>query len=109
MKRIVIVLGTFLVFSCTKSTEPTIITPPNVVTPPVVVTPPAPKYVISSTIISGFTIPDISNAQVQTGVNGSISGTIVYSKDNVLNMVIPATLFFNYPLIPAIHLIKLNI
>lgn len=108
MKRIVIVLGIFLVFSCTKSTEPSIISPPSIVIPPVVVTPPAPKYLISSTVISGFTIPNISNAQVQTGVNGSISGTIVYSKDNVLNMVIPATLFFNYPLIPAIHLIKLN-
>ncbi len=108
MKRIVFAIVTLLVFSCTKSTETTQDNPPAPIIPPVVVNPPAPKYTLNNSIVAGFSIPDISNSQIQTGVNGSISGTIVYSKDNVINMVIPATLFFNYPLIPAIHLIKSN-
>jgi len=55
-----------------------------------------------------ISIPGIIDSDTSIGVNGSISGTLVYMKDGVENMIITPTLFFNEPLIPAIHLIKKN-
>ncbi len=106
MKRVIFVLGIVFVFACSKTTETssTNVQPNPSVNQPI----PVPKYINNNFTISGFSIPNITGAQIQTGVNGSISGTILYSKDNVLNLVIPATLFFTTPLIPAIHLIKSN-
>lgn len=109
MKRLIFALGFLFILACSKtdSSQNTSVTQTVPVTPsnPSV---PIAKYVINNFTIRGFSIPNITNAQIQTGVNGSISGTILFSKDNMLNLVIPATLFFNYPLIPAIHLIKTN-
>ena len=102
MKINLFLLGLILMMGCSKtSEEPRFTVDP--VGPPIYT---APSYTLSSFSVAGFTIPNIINTQIQTGVNGAISGTIVYTKDNVLHMVIPATLFFNYPLIPAIHLVK---
>lgn len=41
-------------------------------------------------------------------VNGSISGSRLYFKDGVEHLLLSPTLFFEEPLIPAIHLIKKN-
>jgi hypothetical protein len=106
MKRVIFALGILFVFACSNTTENSAtIIPSN----PTLTTPtPAPKFIINNFTITNFSIPNITGAQIQIGVNGSISGTILYSKDNILNLVIPATLFFTTPLIPAINLIKSN-
>ncbi|WP_318350953.1 FISUMP domain-containing protein [Aquipluma nitroreducens] len=65
-----------------------------------------PEIYSSKTSTININIPGISDDNLNTGVNGSISGTVVYMKDGVENMIITPTLFFNEPLIPAIHLIK---
>ncbi len=103
MKKLLVVFGVFSVWACTKSAEQ----PVNDIGPIIPINP-VTAYTINNFSVSGFSIPNITGSQIQTGVNGSISGTIVYTKDNLLHMVIPATLFFNYPLIPAIHLVKTN-
>ena len=106
MKRVIFALGILLAFACSKTTENSAtIIPSN---PTLTTLTPAPKFIINNFTITNFSIPNITGAQIQIGVNGSISGTILYSKDNILNLVIPATLFFTTPLIPAIHLIKSN-
>lgn len=104
MKNILSIFVLIVAISCSKQSDTT--TAPPVQTQPAPV--PVAKYTIETSTITGINIPNITGPQIQTGVNGAISGTILYSKDNVLNLVIPATLFFNYPLIPAIHLIKTN-
>ena len=43
---------------------------------------------INNFTITNFSIPNITGAQIQIGVNGSISGTILYSKDNILNFLL---------------------
>ncbi len=51
-------------------------------------------------------IPNISPADLGSSLNGSISGTTLYLHDGVEHLILSPTLFFNEPLIPAIHLIK---
>lgn len=53
-------------------------------------------------------IDNISPSEIGSALNGSISGTTYYLKDGVEHLIISPTLFFNEPLIPAIHLIKKN-
>ena len=90
MKNITLVLGILLAFACSKTTENSAtIIPSN---PTLTTLTPAPKFIINNFTITNFSIPNITGAQIQIGVNGSISGTILYSKDNILNLVIPATL-----------------
>lgn len=67
-----------------------------------------PEIYSSKTSIINIDIPGITGDNLNTGVNGSISGTVVYMKDGMENIIITPTLFFNEPLIPAIHLIKKN-
>jgi hypothetical protein len=106
VKKVLFFLGILFVIACSKTAE---ISSANIQSNPIVNQPvSAPKYILNNFTITNFSIPNITEAQIQKGVNGSISGTILYSKDNVLNLVIPATLFFNAPLIPALHLIKSN-
>lgn len=54
-----------------------------------------------------LSIPGVSGSQFFS-VNGSVSGTRLYMKDGVEHLLISPTLFFEEPLIPAIHLIKKN-
>lgn len=53
-------------------------------------------------------VANISSADLGSALNGSISGTTLYIKDGVEHLIISPTLFFNEPLIPAIHLVKKN-
>jgi hypothetical protein len=53
-------------------------------------------------------VPNILSADLGSSLNGSISGTTLYLKDGLEHLIISPTLFFNEPLIPAIHLIKKN-
>lgn len=53
-------------------------------------------------------IDNISSADLGSALNGSISGTSYYLKGGLEHLIISPTLFFNEPLIPAIHLIKKN-
>jgi hypothetical protein len=108
MRSIIIVFICLSFIACSKTADTSLIVNKPITTVPVVVSPPVNKYTIENFTVSGFTIPNITSNQIQIGVNGSISGTILYAKNDVFNLVIPATLFFNYPLIPLIHLIKLN-
>jgi hypothetical protein len=101
MKRVIFALGSLLLFACSKSNDSTSSSNP-------IPTPTISPYSLTNTTISGFTIPNISASQIQTAINGAVAGTIIYLKDNVEHMVIPGTLFFNYPLIPVIHLIKVG-
>jgi hypothetical protein len=55
-----------------------------------------------------LTIANLSANEIEAALNGSISGTTLYSKNGVEHLIISPTLFFNEPLIPAIHLIKKN-
>lgn len=52
-------------------------------------------------------IPGVTGSQYFS-INGSVSGTRLYVKDGIEHLLISPTLFFEYPLIPAIHLIKKN-
>jgi hypothetical protein len=89
------------ILSCKKNSDinDVIISPSNSQNAPAL-------FQVTNHIVSGITIPDLDNSSIQTAVNGSISGTILFSKNNNLNLVIPPTLFFNYPLVPVLHLIK---
>lgn len=53
-------------------------------------------------------VANISSADLGSSLNGSISGTSLYLKDGAEHLIISPTLFFNEPLIPAIHLLKKN-
>ncbi len=55
-----------------------------------------------------LTIANLSANEIETALNGSISGTTLYLKNGLEHLIISPTLFFNEPLIPAIHLIKKN-
>ncbi|HOW38937.1 MAG TPA: VCBS repeat-containing protein [Bacteroidales bacterium] len=55
-----------------------------------------------------ITIPGISADNINIGINGSISGTVAYTKDGIEHLIVTPTLFTTEPLIPAIHLIKKN-
>lgn len=64
------------------------------------------------TIYTSTKIPLIisnhSNSDIQSAIDGSVSGTIYYVFNGVEHVVIPGTLFFREPLTPIIHLIKKN-
>jgi hypothetical protein len=49
-----------------------------------------------------------SNNDIQTAMDGSVSGTIYYVFNGIEHIVIPGTLFFRAPLTPIVHLIKKN-
>lgn len=53
-------------------------------------------------------VANISSSDLGSSLNGSISGTTLYLKDGVEHLIISPTLFFNEPMIPAIHLLKNN-
>lgn len=86
-----------VITSCSKQENETIIAPEPV------------KEVTSfkNTTIS-FQVPNINSSDLGSSLNGSISGTTLYLKDGVEHLIISPTLFFNEPMIPAIHLIKKN-
>jgi len=65
-----------------------------------------PETYSSKTSIIDLSVTGLSNGNINIGVNGSVAGTLVYKKDGVENMIITPTLFFNEPLLPAIHLVK---
>lgn len=65
---------------------------------------PVTKIELHSLILN---VPGISGSQYFS-VNGSVSGTRLYVKDGVEHLLISPTLFFEEPLIPAIHLAKKN-
>jgi hypothetical protein len=108
MKRIIFALGLFCVVACTKSeitnTTPPVNTTPSTPTPPPVV---IQDYTINTTSfpldISGF-----SAADMNTGIDGSVSGTFLYKQGSIEHLVVSPTLFFYYPLLPALHFIKKN-
>lgn len=54
-----------------------------------------------------LSIPGVSGSQFFS-VNGSISGSRLYLKDGLEHLLLSPTLFFEEPLIPAIHLVKKN-
>lgn len=60
----------------------------------------------TSTIV--LQIANITSSELGSALNGSISGTTLYNTEGVEHLIISPTLFFNEPLIPAIHLIKRN-
>jgi hypothetical protein len=67
MKKVIFALGILFVFACSKTTENSAtIIPSN----PTLTTPtPAPKFIINNFTITNFSIPNITGAQIQIGVN----------------------------------------
>ncbi len=86
----------FLLFACKKQESQTADTPI-----------PKEQTSVKNTSLQ-LKIDNIAAADIGTSINGSISGTTHYLKDGIEHLIIPPTLFFNNPLIPAIHLIKKN-
>jgi len=97
MKYFFIPLCFLLFYSCSKKES-------NVVTP---TTPNKEQTSVKNSTIS-LQVPGISPSEIGSAVNGSVSGTTLYTKEGVEHLIISPTLFFNEPLIPAIHLIKKN-
>ena len=97
MKYFTIPLCFLLFYSCSKKES-------NVVTP---TTPNKEQTSVKNSTIS-LQVPGISPSEIGSAVNGSVSGTTLYTKEGVEHLIISPTLFFNEPLIPAIHLIKKN-
>jgi hypothetical protein len=95
MKYFTIPLCFLLFYSCSKKES-------NVVTP---TTPSKEQTSVKNSTIS-LQVPGISPSEIGSAVNGSVSGTTLYTKEGVEHLIISPTLFFNEPLIPAIHLIK---
>lgn len=62
---------------------------------------------VSNTTLT-LQIPAINSTDLGSALNGSVSGSTLYIKDGVEHLIISPTLFFNEPLIPAIHLMKKN-
>lgn len=64
------------------------------------------------TIYTATKIPLIisnhTNNDIQSAIDGSVSGTIYYVFNGMEHIVIPGTLFFREPLTPIVHLIKKN-
>lgn len=108
MKNLAFTLGCFLVFACTKTDKSTN-TPPissiaNSPTPPTTV---IQNYTLNTTSIP-FDISGFSTADMNTGIEGSVSGTFLYKQGNIEHLIVSPTLFFYYPLLPALHFVKKN-
>lgn len=55
-----------------------------------------------------LSVPNISNNDLGNSINGSVSGTILYSVGGTLHLIVTPTLFFEKPYIPSLHFIKKN-
>ena len=93
-----------IVFTACAKEETKPVTPTNPVTP---TTPSTPVTTVKNTPLV-LQIPGISSSDLGSSLNGSISGTTLYLKDGVEHLIVSPTLFFNEPMIPAIHFIKKN-
>lgn len=65
------------------------------------------KTTVKNTIIP-LNLSDLSTSDIKISIDNSIPGTTLYSKDGNLHLIILPTLFYNEPLIPALHFIKKN-
>lgn len=100
MKNLSLILASFLFFACQKeSIEIPAPTPP---TAPVV-----PTSTVKSTSLA-IQLPNITPANVGTGIDSSIPGMLFFVKDGEEHLIIPPTLFNAEPLLPTIHLKKQN-
>ena len=77
MKKTLYFILFLLIISCKKES----VVLPVVNEPPVVVVPPTSPYTLTTTVISGFSVPNLTNDVVAKGVNLAISGVILYQKD----------------------------
>lgn len=97
MKKLIFFLVCSLFLSCskeeTKTTESS--------------SPPKNTTTIKNNSIN-LQITGISPSTIGTSIDASITGTTLYAKDGIEHLIISPTLFYNDPLIPAIHLIKKN-
>ncbi len=68
------------------------------------------NYTRNSFILNSFTIPiqinGVTNSNLMTGIDGSVSGTIYTIKNGKEHLIVSPTLFFSYPLLPALNFIK---
>jgi hypothetical protein len=51
-------------------------------------------------------ISGVTNSNIMTGINGSVSGTIYTKINGKEHFIVSPTLFFSYPLLPALNFIK---
>ena len=51
-------------------------------------------------------VSGVSNSDIMNGINGSVSGTIFTKINGKERLIVSPTLFFNYPLLPALNFIK---
>lgn len=51
-------------------------------------------------------VSGVSNSDIMNGINGSVSGTIFTKINGKERLIVSPTLFFSYPLLPALNFIK---
>jgi hypothetical protein len=68
---------------------------------------PAQTTVVKNTTLS-LSVPNITPANLAHGLDWSVSGTTLYLQNGVEHLIISPSLFYDEPLIPAIHLVKKN-
>ncbi|MFM1776084.1 MAG: hypothetical protein RJA53_1694 [Bacteroidota bacterium] len=51
-------------------------------------------------------VSGVSNSDIITGINGSVSGTIFTKINGKERLIVSPTLFFSYPLLPALNFMK---
>lgn len=107
MKRTSILISFFFLAACSKSVDTLSTLTPQASNPVVTTqTQTTGQYTATSITISGFSLPNLTPGQIQIAIDGAVSGTVPYIKDGQENLIVAGTLFFNDPLIPAIHLVK---
>lgn len=64
-----------------------------------------PNFLVSTTTIA-LQISGISSADITSGIDGSVSGTIYNVMNGKEHLIISPTLFFKTPLLPALNFVK---
>ena len=65
------------------------------------------NYNLTTSVIQ-LSINGFTNDQMKTGIDGSVSGAIDYTVNGLEHFIVSPTLFFNPPLLPALHFIRNN-
>ena len=63
------------------------------------------NYTLYTSIIP-LQVSGVTNANLMTGINGSVSGTIFTKINGKECLIVSPTLFFSYPLLPALNFVK---
>lgn len=96
MKKLFILSFVLILFACKKKNTPVPETAKPIQT-----------TVVTNTTLS-LTVPNITPADLAHALDWSVSGTTLYTQNGVEHLIISPSLFYDEPLIPAIHVVKKN-